>query len=529
MYFYRVIIPNLAIANIFVNMIYRHHHQVIRRLSFLCFSFLLLFTAQLSAQEVDVANGKKLFNANCAACHKLEGKLIGPPLKGVTEKREMDWLLAWIKDNGALRASGDKDAIAIYEEYNKLPMVAYPQFSDQDIKNILAYIDGQEPAGAGGDTSAGAATAAAQGIDSMQVVTGKKLFDANCAACHKLDSKLIGPALGDVTERRDTKWLHAWIKDNAALRASGDKDAIAIYDEYSGSPMMAFPQLSDEDIDAVLAYTKHASILEAKKPAEAKAIPVAKVPPTPWATYFVLLVIVLLAVWVYFMSKNEFLKLVTTIFLLLVVAYYGYGAMLSIGVDQGYKPVQPIAFSHKIHAGDNKIDCQYCHSAAKTSKHSGIPSVNLCMNCHLGITEYNGPVTDEKDKAFYDAEIQKIYDAIGWDKETRSYIENYEQKPIEWVQIHKLPDLVYYNHSQHVNVAGLACQKCHGPVEEMEEVEQFSPLTMGWCIECHRETEVDMENNDYYAKIHEELSKKYGVEKVTVAQMGGLECGKCHY
>lgn len=510
-------------------MTYRHQRQIIRRLSFLCLSLFLLFTAPLSAQEVDVANGKKLYNANCAACHKLEGKLIGPPLKGITEKREMDWLIAWIRDNEALRASGDKDAIAIYEEYNKLPMVAYPQFSDQDIKDILAYTDGQEPeAGTEGETTA-IATAASLGIDSMQVVTGKKLFDANCAACHKLDSKLIGPALADITSQRDTEWLHAWIRDNAALRASGDRDAIAIFDEYNGSPMPAFPQFTDADIDAILAYTDHASILETKKPDTAEADTVAKVEPTPWATYFVILVIGLLALWVYFMSKNEFLKLVTTIFILLGVAYYGYAAMLSIGVDQGYKPIQPIAFSHKIHAGDNKIDCQYCHSAAKNSKHAGIPSANLCMNCHLAITEYNGPVTDEKDKAFYDAEIQKIYDAVGWDKETRTYIEGYEEKPIEWVQIHKLPDFAYYNHSQHVDVAGLACQQCHGPVEEMEEVEQFSPLTMGWCIECHRETEVDMENNEYYAKIHEELSKKYGVEKVTVAQMGGQECGKCHY
>lgn len=510
----------------------KHQHQIIRRLSFLCLSLFLFFTAQLSAQEADAAHGKELFNANCAACHRLEGKLIGPPLKGITEQRETEWLIAWIRDNEALRASGDKDAIAIYEEYNKLPMVAYPQFSDQDIKDILAYTDGKAPeAAAGSDVSAGAATAASQGIDSMQVVTGKKLFDANCAACHKLETKLIGPALKDIENKQNTEWLHAWIRDNAALRASGDRDAIAIFNEYNGSPMPAFPQFSDADIDAILAYTSHSEILAAKKPegTAADTKPIAKVEPTPWATYFVILVIALLALWVYFMSKNEFLKLMTTIFILLGAAYYLYAFMMNIGIDQGYKPIQPIAFSHKIHAGDNKIDCQYCHSSAKHSKLSGIPSANVCMNCHLGITEYNGPVTNEHDKAFYDAEIQKIYDAVGWDKETRTYIEGYEEKPIEWIRIHNLPDFAYYNHAQHVTVGGLECQECHGPVQEMEEVEQFSPLTMGWCLECHRTREVQLENNDYYAKIHEELSKKYGVEKVTVAQMGGQECGKCHY
>jgi hypothetical protein len=202
---------------------------------------------------------------------------------------------------------------------------------------------------------------------------------------------------------------------------------------------------------------------------------------------------------------------------------------MEIGIDQDYQPIQPIAFSHKIHAGDNKIDCQYCHSSAKHSKTSGIPSVNVCMNCHKSISEYNGVTSSEKDKAFYDAEIQKIYEAIGWDSEKLVYIENYEQKPIKWVKVHNLPDFVYYNHSQHVTVAGLECQKCHGPVEEMDELYQFSPLTMSWCLDCHKETNVDLKGNDYYATIHDELAKKYNVEKVTIAQIGGKECGKCHY
>tara|TARA_R110002073_G_scaffold40547_5_gene115244 strand:- start:396414 stop:397610 length:1197 start_codon:yes stop_codon:yes gene_type:complete len=369
----------------------------------------------------------------------------------------------------------------------------------------------------------------AQEIDSLQVRTGKKIFNANCASCHKLEGKLIGPELGGVEDRQSNEWLKSWIRDNAALRASGDADAIAIYDEYNGSVMTAFPQLSDEDIDAILAYTTHGDIDKKVVVGTTEEV-TTEAPSTAWMSYIVLLVLLVLALWVYLKSKNEFLKLVTTIALLLGAGYFGYQGMMSLGIDEGYQPIQPIAFSHKIHAGDNKIDCQYCHSSAKHSKTSGIPSVNVCMNCHKSISEVAPETaTAEHSKEFYDGEIQKIYDAIGWDKEELAYIENYEQQPIKWERIHNLPDFAYFNHSQHVTVGGVQCQKCHGPVETMEEVYQFSPLTMGWCISCHKETEIDLEGNEYYAKIHEELSKKYGVEKVTVAQMGGKECGKCHY
>ena len=214
-------------------------------------------------------------------------------------------------------------------------------------------------------------------------------------------------------------------------------------------------------------------------------------------------------------------------------AYFAYGWMSQVGVDQGYMPVQPIHYSHRIHAGENAIECKYCHSSARVSKHSGIPSLNICMNCHKSIAEVAGPeseftsVTEEYSKDFYDKEIQKLYKAVGWDEATQSYTG--ETQAVEWVRIHNLPDFAYFNHSQHVSVAGIECQKCHGPVEEMEIMYQHAPLTMGWCINCHRETNVKIEGNAYYEEIHEQLAQKYGVEKVTAAQMGGLECGKCHY
>ena len=213
---------------------------------------------------------------------------------------------------------------------------------------------------------------------------------------------------------------------------------------------------------------------------------------------------------------------------LLSSAYFTYGYLMQVGIDQGYAPIQPIHYSHKIHAGANQIECKYCHSSARVSKHSGIPSLNVCMNCHEYIAEYNGEEDLENGytKDFYTNEIKKLYSAVGWDEENQVYTGN--TKPVKWVRIHNLPDFVYFNHAQHAQVAKIECQTCHGPVEEMEIMYQYSPLTMGWCIDCHRESNVD-KDNEYYQKVHDELSKKYGVEKLTVAQLGGIECAKCHY
>lgn len=398
---------------------------------------------------------------------------------------------------------------------------------------------------------------AQDGVDEARQKEGRKLYKQLCASCHKLDKKLIGPALGGVEERRENDWLKKWIRNNAELRASGDRDAIAIFEEYNGSVMTAFPQLTDQNIDDILYYT---TVGDPKPKVSADAtVTAAKKEAPEWLIYILAAIIVsafliiasllktiselkgapktpglagnLQELWVG-VKQNTFLHVVSVIFFLLIGAYVGFGTIFQVGVDQGYQPIQPIAFSHKIHAGDNKIECQYCHSSAKHSKHSGIPSVNVCMNCHMNISEVAENtvlVTEEKTyrKADLDKEIQKIYKAAGWDSENLEYTGKTE--PIKWVRIHNLPDFAYFNHSQHVTVGGLECQKCHGPVETMEELYQFSPLTMGWCIDCHRETKVDLKGNEYYQKIHDQLAKKYGVDQVTAAQLGGLECGKCHY
>ncbi len=370
-----------------------------------------------------------------------------------------------------------------------------------------------------------------------QAKAGKALFNMHCASCHKLNKKATGPALYKVAERREMDWLKAWIKNNNKLRASGDADAKAIYEEYGGVAMSVFEFLTDKQIEDIVAYTTLGDVKKAG--AVAAVAQVEEVDASSGdilskvATVVVVLILLALIGWVFFKSNNGFLKIASVIILVFLGVYFGFGTLMSVGVDQDYQPVQPIAFSHKIHAGDNKIDCQYCHSSAKHSKTSGIPSVNVCMNCHKNISEVaegtkvnlgEGRVLE---KAQLDKEIQKIYDAAGWDAENLKYTG--ETKPVKWVRIHNLPDFAYFNHSQHVTVAGVKCQKCHGPVEEMEELYQYSPLTMGWCIDCHKETEVNIKGNGYYKKIHEQLSQKYGVDKVTIAQLGGKECGKCHY
>lgn len=388
------------------------------------------------------------------------------------------------------------------------------------------------------------------------VKAGEALYKSNCAACHKLDKKGVGPALRNVAEKYERDWLYKWIKNSQGLIKSGDSKAVALFAEYNNSVMTSFPGLSNNDIDNILAYTS----LPKPEP---------KVAVAPIATSnnddgnlqniilaVLVLILLLLVTMFYLVAKsltklsqangvevktatkkplwkvivqNQFLMLVSAIMFLLVAAYFMYGFFMQIGIDQGYAPVQPIHYSHKIHAGANEIDCNYCHSSARKSKHSGIPSLNVCMNCHKHISEYNGEedLANGYTKDFYDKEIAKLYEAVGWDDADQRYTG--EEKPVKWVRIHNLPDFVYFNHSQHVTVAGVECQTCHGPVEEMEIMYQHSSLTMGWCIDCHRETNVDLKNNGYYEKIHEELSKKYNVEKLTAAELGGLECGKCHY
>ncbi|SMP03377.1 c-type cytochrome [Chryseobacterium profundimaris] len=420
---------------------------------------------------------------------------------------------------------------------------------------------------------------------------GEKLFKANCTACHALDKQVIGPALKGVVARLETEqglgkdWLHKWIKNNKELRASGDKYANEVFEKFNKTEMQVFPNLTDKDIDDILAYTTNPPAPEpantdAKDTANAGSANAAPQSSTTTNVVIIsLLAIAGLLVWI-LVKLRQLVKLGQSedlaglnetrvksfseiyekyhyigkglIAILALLAAYGvWNWIMWIGVYKGYKPEQPIYFSHKIHAGEQKIDCQLCHSSAKYGKVSEIPSMNVCMNCHRTISEYNAEHYMEpgKDKAFYDGEIQKIYAATGWDPEKQQYTG--KTQPVEWTRIHNMPDFVYFNHAQHVvageqaiinsfnkknpnNKIDVVCKACHGKIDTMNVVQMANDFTMGWCIECHRTTEVDMNNGynkEYFKNLHDKLKKQYPKDggKITVDAIGGLECGKCHY
>ena len=382
-------------------------------------------------------------------------------------------------------------------------------------------------------------------VELVNAQDGEALFKANCSACHKPNAeKLVGPGLKDVQKRRPEDWLLKWIKNSQAVVASGDAYAVKIFEEFNKTPMPA-QSLSDAEIKAVLKYIK-----DYKEAAPAVPIVVPGEEPAdegfPWILLIITVVLIVLAVTLG--KTQKFLKravhqkeglpapveysgpegrkswfrnnkkpIALVIILLAVVGIVnGWYALKGIGVTQGYKPDQPIKFSHKIHAGDNEIQCLYCHSGAEKSRHANIPSANVCMNCHKYISK--GTITG-------DTEIKKIYAAVDWDGS--KYGPN--QKPIQWVRVHNLPDLAYFNHAQHVKVGKIDCTKCHGDVQKMDVVAQDQLLTMGWCIECHRTTEVQMTGNGYYTQLQGELQKKYNTDKITVDKIGGLDCERCHY
>lgn len=375
---------------------------------------------------------------------------------------------------------------------------------------------------------------------------GKQLFENNCVSCHGLtDAVVVGPGLKGILERRTEEWLIPWIRNSQKVIASGDEYAVNLYKEYNEALMTSF-DWPDEDIKAVIAYVDYASKNPPKvddgggEVAETGGETTAG--DSGFAGYFNILLGVLLVVMVMILAvllmmvsvlkrylaqqeglseddkeyietpkfslgslvqNRAFIGGIALVFVL-VVLKSGLDGLINVGVQQGYAPTQPIAFSHKLHAGMYEIDCAYCHTGVYKGKSATIPSANICMNCHNAIKRES-------------PEIKKIYAALEKDE------------PIEWIRVHNLPDLAYFNHAQHTNVAGLDCQNCHGEIEQMEVVQQRAPLTMGWCINCHRETVTDhAKDNAYYDKLIE-YHDQNGNKPMTVENIGGLECSKCHY
>jgi mono/diheme cytochrome c family protein len=386
---------------------------------------------------------------------------------------------------------------------------------------------------------------------------GEAIFKAKCTACHKIDTRMTGPALGpQLTQETDDAYLTKWIQNNQALIAAGNKKAVKIFNEYNQAGMTVFAELSDADVGNVITYIradwKKIQADQAKAPAGG-AVAEDK-GPSSLVIWGLLGVIVIAFIVILVLNKviatlerlllnrqglaleeateeekapadrlatvKKLLKNKKLVFFIVLCGTIAMGSfswvtMWNTNVHQGYQPVQPIKYSHQLHAGAMKIECQYCHTGAFKSKNASIPSLNVCMNCHKSVKTES-------------PEIHKIYDALGYDPNTAKY-DSTKAKPIQWVRIHNLPDLAYFNHSQHVKVGNIKCQTCHGQIQEMQEVYQYSPLTMKWCIQCHKRTEVNGKGNAYYDSIlsaHEKIKKG---EKVTAAVLGGIECAKCHY
>jgi len=411
---------------------------------------------------------------------------------------------------------------------------------------------------------------------------GEELFNTHCATCHKVLDNSTGPKLQGVRK----KWLdggsseaslYQWVK-NWQVAASSDPYAKQV-SEWSPTAMSVFGFLKDEEITAIFEYadnyTAPAPAVAVGQTVDGAVAPEEKSNNWIWITLAVVFSGVILAVGGVrrqlryaveetekgnaqnrsygdelreFIIKNKIAVGIGTLVIILVLIVKGYFMLNEIGVYHNYQPSQPIEFPHSIHAGINGIDCKYCHNSVEKSKSAGIPSVNVCMNCHKGI---QGNTDDQK------AQIAKIYKAAGYDPEGAGKYTG-KSEPIIWNKVHVLPDHVYFNHQQHVVVGGLDCKQCHGdmtkestarvvPIEELNAIEGNVPLTratltMGWCIECHGEKEVangnlNTLNSGYYDEIHRRLSKHgkslyqqmLSDDKVTVKELGGWECAKCHY
>ncbi|HQW92855.1 MAG TPA: c-type cytochrome [Ferruginibacter sp.] len=395
---------------------------------------------------------------------------------------------------------------------------------------------------------------------------GQALFKANCASCHKVEKDFTGPALQGWKDRvPEGDWIYKWVSNSAVLKET-DAYAKEISAKWNNVVMTAFgSQLKKEDVDAIMKYVDDWA------------------PPTPVVTpggepegsgdslLFGILTLVLALIAFILLQVNSNLRklsdekegvlrtepvpfyrnktylMVGILVLFAVGGFYSINGAVGLGRQQNYQPEQPIFYSHQVHAGTNQISCLYCHGGAQDSKQASIPSVNVCMNCHKAIDKYEGPdvlVRENGTAVDGTAEIQKLYSYAGWNANTKTYNPDNNKdgipdgaKPIEWVKVHNLPDHVYFNHSQHIKVGKQDCQTCHGNIQDMPEVYQFSSLSMGWCINCHRDTKVDFYDKEnktgnkfysIYEKFHKDL-KDHKMDSVTVEAIGGTECQKCHY
>lgn len=454
------------------------------RLKALLAAFFLVITTANTWAAGNPDNGKTLFKSNCARCHYVtDQKFVGPGLQGVKGRWSDEAnLYKWIKNSSDFLKTGDKYANELFNQYNGSAMPAF-NLKDEEIADILAYIENPGDGGGGGGNTDSTAVNANNGKGGA--TGGNKNTTIIILVVAAVVLLVLARALSNVSRSMD----------NITREKTGEEP---------------LPERKPFDIFS-----------------------------NTWN----------------WLKGHKKISGVLGFIVLCYLLYKGFMALMGIGVYQGYKPEQPIKFSHVIHVKQNGIECKYCHSTVEKSKHAGIPSSNICMNCHKSV---------EVGPKYKRQEISKIYAAIGWNPVDKKYFDNYNsmkksdvekvfkdwlvdqpgafdevapqiQQPVQWTQIHVLPDHVFFSHQQHVKVGKIECAECHGKIEEMEKVEQFAPLTMGWCIDCHRKTEVQFANNGYYERLHTYYKEHYGEYEMqkgqafTVEKIGGLECSKCHY
>ncbi|TXI84995.1 MAG: c-type cytochrome [Crocinitomicaceae bacterium] len=443
-------------------------NQMFRSFNKWCFGAIafLLFAGTFDAQ----AQGEGLFKSKCATCHQPHKDGTGPKLFGVREKwtsggAKEGSIIKWV-NNWQAAAASDPYAEAV-SKVKPTAMNAFPDLTEEQIVSIFDWVDTQVEAPAGGDgPTDGPATMTDAGAE----------------------------------EEADFSWI--WIVMGVVF--------FTIILAVGGVRRQLKSAINERDgVDT----KEDASYAEEFR---------------TWA-------------W-----KNKIYVGIGSLVLVLTLLVTGIQGLGNIGVVEAYQPSQPIEFPHSVHAGVNGIDCRYCHNSVTKSKSASLPTVNVCMNCHKQI---NGRDAAQQEK------IKAVYEAAGWDGSQYTG----KSKPIVWNKVHVLPDHVYFNHSQHVTVGGIDCKQCHGdmktqketarvvPVEELNKIEgnvvlTKPTLTMGWCIECHQEKGIadgplNGKKDGYYDEIHKRLlnndktlyNKYLEDGKVSVKELGGWECAKCHY
>jgi len=457
----------------------------------------LLFSSVSKAQN----KGKEIFEKNCAICHKLtEEKLVGPGLKDVTKRRDKKWMKKFIPASQDMVKAGDKTAVQVFNENMKIPMPDHKFLTDADLDALITYIETYKPAEA---KKVSVDITKKDGFWRDEIVRGERLFSGvipfekgttlNCISCHAVvatDSLNFNPSAADLAK--------AWQEPNGTnlYQVLSEPTSTKMAEVHKGL------QMSDKEIYDISAYLSQVG---------KKGMVWEKIFPARLLLFllFGLLMALALADLIWF--KKVKYKIIHILVILAGLGIHGTLVIqegIKLGRTKDYMPDQPIKFSHKVHAGQNKIDCKYCHSIATYSKSAGIPSANLCMNCHKVVR------AGTRSGKF---EISKIYRAVE------------SGKPIEWVRIHKLPDHAFFSHAQHVGAGKVECQTCHGAVETMDLIKQVSDLSMGWCVNCHRQTEVQYKTNKYYDSFKDIHAEVKAGKKITAERLGGIDCAKCHY